>query len=237
MRPLAVRCLASSRRPACLVCPARLAQGMGTSYCTLMLKEKDTRFPLTELLDSTISPEPRSSPCLHDHLLSSLLGLKAVADPIISFACLSPSRVPRLLLHMKLGAQVLSEYSDTRMSRLSSGWQQVGVIPLRPAEEEPGGSADTTASVCPRAVVIMFALLVAGEDSRNTSGALQLCNVSPPSIFKQMGICEERCFCVLEHCWLESCENCVHAFYLSLFTSLTMKMPQDTAKGDVKWSN
>lgn len=148
MRLLSVRCLASSCRPACLFCPARLAQGMGTSYCTLMLKEKDTQFPLTELQDSTISPAPRSSPCLHDHLLSSLLGLKAMADPIISFACLSPSHVPHPLLHMKLGAQALSEYSDTGMSRLSSGWQQVDVIPLWPAEEEPGGSAATTAPRC-----------------------------------------------------------------------------------------
>lgn len=91
--------------------------------------------------------------------------------------------------------------------------------------------------MCPRAVVIVFALLMALKDSTETSGALQLCNISPPSIFKQPGFCEEKCFCFLEHCWLEGHENCVHAFYLSLFTSLTMKLLRDIAKGDVKQSN
>lgn len=56
MLPLSIQYLPSSHRLAFLFCPARLAQGMGTLYCTFSLKEKDTRFPLTRLQDSTINP-------------------------------------------------------------------------------------------------------------------------------------------------------------------------------------
>lgn len=58
MLPLSIQYLPSSHRPAFFFCPARLAQSMGTIYCTPTLKEKDTRFPLTELKDSTINPAP-----------------------------------------------------------------------------------------------------------------------------------------------------------------------------------
>lgn len=53
---LSIQYLPSSHGPTFLFCPASLAHGMGTLYCTFTLKEKDTQFPLTRLQDSTINP-------------------------------------------------------------------------------------------------------------------------------------------------------------------------------------
>lgn len=54
--PLSIQYLPSSHGPAFLFCPASLAHGMDTLYCTFTLKEKDTLFPLSRLQDSTINP-------------------------------------------------------------------------------------------------------------------------------------------------------------------------------------
>lgn len=62
--PLSIQYLPSSHRPAFLFCPASLAHGTGTLYCTFTLKEKDTQFPLTRLQDSTIKPVATILPSL-----------------------------------------------------------------------------------------------------------------------------------------------------------------------------
>lgn len=117
MLPLSVQYLPSSHRLAFLFCPASLAHGTGTLYCTFTLKEKDTQFLVTKLEDSTINPAATVLPSPFALLSSSRKGcalpwLLRGRHPVISPACSPSSLVPRLLL--------VPGYSDAQLGRVSN---------------------------------------------------------------------------------------------------------------------
>lgn len=101
MLPLSIQYLPSSHRP--------VSFSVLALYCTFMLKEKDTQFPLAKLKDSTVNPAATVLPspfvllssCIKGCVLSCLLPGR---HPDVSSACSPSSLVLQLLLGMKLSS-------------------------------------------------------------------------------------------------------------------------------------
>lgn len=237
---LSIQYLPSSHRPAFFFCPASLAHGMGTLYCTFTLKEKGTQLPLTKLKDSTINPSatvllspyalllnkklcpilPATWQIPHHHLYLFTLLSHSLSSPGMR---LSAQEVPGAVTCSWTHCQVDEQWEMgccTDIIWVAVWWRGTGspcrhdCTMLHP-RESPGSWA----------AVMIFAVLMAAVKAREKiplslptpqhQALHPLADRLPPRevlLVLFLASTKEN-FCFVKCCWLEGHENSAHKFY------------------------